>query len=389
MGRAVTRRLTRGRILLTVVVILAFVALVVLNLGPTRTDDPLDPDSPGPSGSRALSAVLQEHDVRVDVVRTIDDLEDADVDAETTVVVSATGMLSPGHAERVPGLSRGAARLVLLEASPMVLERADVPVTVGPGTTGGSFAADCTGAQSLVGGVVRPDDEVEAPSLLYSPTRGTPAGHCFGADPSDAGGSALVVVPERAQQPETVLLAATTTLSNRHITDADHAGLGVRLLGASDRLVWYSPSLADLAADEEHVAPPRWLAPALTLLGLVVVFMAVQQGRRLGPLTPEKLPVVVRSVETTRSRAALYRRAGDRARAARVLRAATDARVRGRLGLTERDHPQSVVAAAASATGLSPEDVHDRLFGPSPGTDATLIQLAHRLTALEEGVRTP
>ncbi|WP_435199795.1 DUF4350 domain-containing protein [Janibacter sp. GS2] len=383
-----TRRLTRGRVLLTVVVLLAFAALVVLTLGATRTDRPLDPDSPGPSGARALSAVLQEHDVQVEVVRTIDGLEDADVDAETTVVVSATEMLSPGHAERVPALSRGAARLVLLEASPLVLERADVPVTVGPGT-GGSIPADCTGAPSLAAGIVRHGDEVEAPSLLYSPARGTRVGRCFDADDSGAEGSALVVVPEHARQPETVLLAATTTLSNRDITDADHAGLGVRLLGASDRLVWYSPSLADLAADEEHVAPPRWLVPAMTLLGMVIVLVAVQQGRRLGPLTPEKLPVVVHSVETTRSRAALYRRAGDRARAARVLRAATDARVRARLGLSERGHPQSVVAAAASASGLSPGDVHDRLFGPPPGTDATLIQLAHRLTALEEGVRTP
>lgn len=383
------RRITRGRVLLTLVVLLAFVGLVLLTLRPAPTDEPLDPDSPGPSGTRALAEVLRDRGVDVDVVQTIGALEAAQVDDDTTVVVSAGELLSPSHAERVPGLSRAGARLVLLDASAMVLERSGVPATVAPGVANGTFAADCTGAGTLTEDIARPDDELVAPALLYSPTDGTAAARCFGVDAADTEGSALVVVPEDAQRPETTLVSAGTTLSNGSITDADHAGLGVRVLGGSGRVVWYAPSLSDLAADEEHVAPPRWLVPGLTLLGLVVVLVAVQQGRRLGPLTPETLPVVVHSVETTRSRAALYRRAGDRDRAARVLRTATDTRLRTRLALTGRDHPHRVVTVAAAESGLPPEDVHDRLFGPPPSSDADLVQLAHRLTALEEGIRTP
>lgn len=382
-----TRRVSRGRVLLALAVLLAFVALVVLTARPGETDESLDPQSAGPSGSRALAEVLRDDGVEVEVVTTVEGLEEADVDGGTTVVVSATERLSPAHAERVPSLSSGAARLVLLQGSPLTVERAGIPVTVTPGVSNGSVAADCSDAGTLTDGIVRPDDEVEAPSVLYSGEDDARTGQCFGVDGTDGG--ALAVVPRTAQRPETVLLAASSTLTNREITDADHAGLGVRLLGASDRVVWYAPSLSDLAADEEHVAPPQWLTPALTLLGVVVVLLAVQQGRRLGPLTPETLPVVVHSVETTRSRAALYRRAGDRERAARVLRTAAEARVRSRLGLTAQEDPQHVVTTAAAEAGLPPEDVHDRLFGPPPTTDDALLGLARRLTALEEGVRTP
>lgn len=375
--------------LITLGVALAFVGLVVLTVRPTQTNDPLDPDSAGPSGSRALAEVLRDRGVEVDVVQTIDELEAARVDGDTTVVVTAGRMLSPGHAERVPDLTRDSARLVLLDASPVVIESSGVPVDIAPGVTHGTYPADCTGTDTLTEGFVRPDDELSAPSALYSPTDTTGTAGCFGVDTSETEGSALVVLPAEDRRPETALVAAGSTLSNDSITDADHAGLGVRLLGASDRVVWYSPSLSDLAADEEHVAPPRWVVPGLTLLGIVVVLVAVQQGRRLGPLTPEALPVVVHSVETTRSRAALYRKAGDRDRAARVLRAATDTRLRARLGLTTRDHPQRVVTVTAAESGLPPEDVHHRLYGPPPTTDAELVQLAHRLTDLEEGTRTP
>ena len=54
------------------------------------------------------------------------------------------------------------------------------------------------------------------------------------------------------------------------------------------------------------------------LLGGAVLVLALVRGRRLGALVPADLPVVVRAVETTQSRAALYRRSADRGRAARL-----------------------------------------------------------------------
>ena len=55
--------------------------------------------------------------------------------------------------------------------------------------------------------------------------------------------------------------------------------------------------------------------------------------RRLGRLVREPLPVVVRAVETTERRGRLYRRAGDRARAAAVLRLAPADRLARRLAV--------------------------------------------------------
>ncbi len=65
------------------------------------------------------------------------------------------------------------------------------------------------------------------------------------------------------------------------------------------------------------------------------------RGRRLGPLATEPLPVVVKAIETTRSRGRLYRKSGDRAHAADALRSATRARAatRLRLGAVDASRP--------------------------------------------------
>ncbi|MGL5862866.1 MAG: DUF4350 domain-containing protein, partial [Phycicoccus sp.] len=173
-----------------------------------------------------------------------------------------------------------------------------------------------------------------------------------------------------------------------------HAGLGVRALGSGDRLVWYQPGAGDLTApgpggETGELRPiwPVWTTPAVVLVGVVVVLLAVVRGRRLGRLVREPLPVVVRAVETTESRGRLYRRSGDRARAAEVLRAATRERLARRLALPRGVPFPAVVTAVAGSTGRSTDEVATVLGGPPPGDDAALVQLARQLTDLEERVR--
>ena len=182
------------------------------------------------------------------------------------------------------------------------------------------------------------------------------------------------------------------------ITDDSHAGTAVRALGSTPRLVWYQPSTGDLAApglDGEGAAGdlsvwPTWTGPAIVLLGVAVVLLALARGRRLGRLVREPLPVVVRAIETTESRGRLYRRAGDRGRAAAVLRAGTHDRLVQRLAVG-----RGASAGRASCTpcrpppGARPPRSLTSCSGRAPPDDPALIHLAQQLTDLEERVRHP
>jgi hypothetical protein len=122
----------------------------------------------------------------------------------------------------------------------------------------------------------------------------------------------------------------------------------------------------------------------LVALWLVVVaaLAIVWRGRRFGPLVPEPLPVVVRSAETARGRASLYRESGARDRAATVLRAEAVRRLALRLGLSASAPASEVVAAAAARSGPDAVAVRDLLAGPPPADDLALARLAEALDAL-------
>ena len=169
----------------------------------------------------------------------------------------------------------------------------------------------------------------------------------------------------------------------------------MRALGSTPRLVWYQPGRGDLTApgvgETRAVADvwPVWTAPAMALIGVAVVLLALARGRRLGRLVREPLPVVVRAVETTESRGRLYRKAGDRDRAAAVLRAGTRDRLARRLAVAPGAAPVALVHAVASTTGRPVEEVGMTLFGPPPADDPSLIRLAQQLTDLEERAHHP
>jgi hypothetical protein len=122
---------------------------------------------------------------------------------------------------------------------------------------------------------------------------------------------------------------------------------------------------------------------------LLVVLLVVMlwRGRRLGRLASEPLPVVVRSVETTLGRAALYRRARARGRAAQVLRAASGRRIAVACGLPRTAPPSLVASLAAQRTGRPVEDVDAALTGSAPATDLELVTLARALDSLESALR--
>jgi len=368
------RRRVSGSTLLVIGGLVAAVltAVVLAGQGADRYAD-LDPDNADPNGAQALAQVLADQGVDVDVVRSADDLDDTGVDADTTVVVTSTELLGQSTTDRL--VERAApGRLVVVDAGPGTTEAFGLPTLPMGVEVGDAVEADCT------------DPTYADLSIAVDFGFAYPVdGGCFTTDDG-----ALLAEP----RPGLVLLGAGEALSNDQVLRADNAAVGLRLLGRTDRLVWYVPSLDDLVADDGvslATLLPRWLRPALWLLAIATIALLVWRSRRLGALAVEPLPVTVKAIETTRSRGRLYRKAGDRAHAASVLRAAARVRAAERLRLGSHPDPDTLVRDIARHTGR-PDTEIDALLGPRaapPATDHDLITLADQLAELDREVRRP
>ena len=392
------------RVTAYVVVVLLGVALLVLfALSARRPTAPLDPDGAGRAGGMALAEVLRDQGVDVEVVRSIGALEATAPDRSTTVLLADRANLGPGATRRLADASSTAGRLVLVGVTSEQLRLMGLPLGSFPGSAEG-LVARCSSE------VARDADVVSVLDTRYLLDEGSPlsaaATHCFDLPepdsttgepaPDGAYGSGLLELPSTTDRPETVVVGVGPSWTNELVAQDSNAGVALRSLGATPRLLWYQPGEGDLTAPgplggAEGSEPlwPRWTGSAVTVVGLAVVLLALSRGRRLGRLVREPLPVVVRAIETTESRGRLYRRAGDRGRAAQVLRAGTAARLSRRLAVPPGAAPTTLVHAVSTTAGREPADVGVILFGPTPHDDASLIHLAQQLTDLEERTHRP
>lgn len=348
-------------------VLAVLVALVGWASG-RQSATPLDPDNASPTGARAVAQVLADEGIEVDVVRSADQLEATDVTG-ALVVVTATDQLGQGTTQRLldhvpPG------QLVVVDPPEEVVEVLGGPSPVAVPHRD-PVPAQCEDPR--FSGL-----DLEVPwAYDFSSTQG-----CFGGQ----AGHALAVDAQGL-----TFFGAGRALSNDLVLDGDNAAVALRLLGQRDRLVWYVPTIADLAAGDGvglRQFLPAWTNQALVLLLLTVLAVMWWLGRRLGPLVVEPLPVVVRSLETTESRGRLYRRAADRGHAAAALRSGSRARLARSLALPHTD-TAGLVAAAADAAGRRTDDVRALLGDDAspPTIDHDLITLAHALADLESEVR--
>lgn len=387
----------RRRAVWGLVVAVGVSALVAMALATTAPDQVLDPDDAGPMGGKALVEVLRDHGVAVEVVRSAHALADAAPGSGTTVVVGNPAYLGSDTTELLREVTSGADRLVLVAPTAEQLASLDLPLTSTGAGTETTVTAGCRTT------VARADDTAALVDTRFVPVQrggGPAATLCFalpnprGGDdpaPGDFGfGAGLAVVPAGASHPEVVAVGIGSAFTNRRVGEESHAGLAVRAMGHSPRLVWYQPGIADVASESGTGGPspwPDWLAPGAVMLGTAVLVLAFVRGRRMGSLATEPLPVVVRAVETTESRGRIYRRARDRGRAAAVLRLGSTERLARRLALSPHA-VDAVQAAAAAASGMPPAQVAALLTGPPPTTDVELHTLANALADLEERVRT-
>jgi hypothetical protein len=385
--------MSRGSTRATLLVILAVVAvaalLAALTAGGVTRGGSLDPDSPRPTGARAVARVLAHQGVGVEVVRDAAAFDAAALDARTTLLVTGTDALGRTGARRVAARSAEAGATVLAAPGPLVLRALGDPVQPVEVAVGGEVAAGPGCRQPAVAGLTVEVDQ----ALGYRPVAGDPEragavpGGCF-TGPGDT--SLLVAVPAGGPGPpgDTDLLGADELLSNDAVTSADNAAAALRLLGRQPRLVWYVPDPADVRAGDGDVLTnqlPTALFPGLGLLTAALVALLLWRGRRLGPLVVEPLPVVVRAIESTHGRGRLYRRVRDRPHAATLLRAGTVRRLREVLRLPPGDLAP-LLTSVASLTGRSAGELNALLVTRPVHSDADLTRLAHDLAVLEKEI---
>ncbi|WGX98013.1 DUF4350 domain-containing protein [Nocardioides sp. L-11A] len=367
---------TRMRAAIVVAVVLALAAAVWSTRGTEQYPGAADPRNPGPDGAQAVARVLADQGVEVTIARSADAFEEAAVDGGTTVVVSGTEQLAPSTLARLREHAAAAGRVVLVEPRHALLQEIEpglgsLPV---PADDDAAVAARCADG---VAGVALDGLTIEADRATSYAGDG-----CF---PDDVG--ALV-----REVDGLVLFGAGQALTNDQVTRADNAAVALRLLGHDPRLVWYVPDAADAVGDDAVTIGsllPDWIGPGLWVLVLAGSALLLWRFRRLGPLSTEPLPVVVRAVETARSRGRMYRRSGDRAHAARALRRAACADLAGRLRL-DRGAPPPVVAEAVARQLDAPVESIAVLLDDDrtpPATDQDLVRFAQDLAQLRREVR--
>ena len=376
-----TRRRRLTPLIVFVLLIASAMAVTLLTRGPRRNTDDLDPANPGFSGAQALAHVLSNHGVRVTVVRSQRELLSQVVDGATTVAITGTSSLSGRTAHAALIHAASAASLVLLDPDP--------EVTKGMGLPAGSHLADLTDvAAGCRGTDVGAGFRLAHADRAYTPTA-SGSGATTRFHDKSSGGGALVSLPATAGGPPVILIGDESLIDNGLILDSDNAAIALHLFGHTDRLVWYVPAAADIAATDSNSRSitPSWFQPGLALGTSAVVFLCLWRGRRLGRLVTEPLPVIVRAVETTESRGRMYRKSHDRSRALAVLQQATRRHLASYLGLSATAAVSSLAAASAAVSGRDYQDVLHLLESPAAHDDRSLLELANTLLALEKEVR--
>jgi hypothetical protein len=367
---------TRGPLVVVLAILLAAVALAALG-GGSRAGL-LDPRAVDPSGSRAVAEVLRDQGVDVALVTTSAGVRDVARTGDT-VLVAFPDVLRPEQA-----------RTVRNTGADLVVVGAHLPEAFAPGVEVAGDTApegrlpECELAAAERAGTADMGGIAYEIPLMVS--AGSRVDGCY----TQEGLPSLLQVQRPGQT--VTLIGSPAALTNDRFDDLGNASLALSLLGENSRLLWYLPSLADVAAEDEqsfYSLVPDGVWWGLAQAVVAVLLLMFWRARRLGPVVAEQLPVVVRAAETVEGRARLYRRAGARDKAADSLRAGALRRLVPLLGLPRQARPAEVVDAVAARTRRTPAELAALLYGAAPADDAALVRLANDLDALDREIRRP
>ncbi|MGW4528197.1 DUF4350 domain-containing protein [Amycolatopsis sp. NPDC004378] len=367
------RRIWRGARLPLAIVALIFVAGALLLLGRgEQTYGALEPGSYEPSGAHALAKLLEDQGVDVRTAHTMDEADDA-ITEDATLLVTQPDLVP---AKRLDALRQHAADVVLVTPGSATLHDS-LPLVHPAGQSDiGTLSPQCTVAAAVAAG------DVSLGGVGYAAPG---ARSCY---PGEDGGGTLLQLADAGGT--TTLLGSSAPLTNSRLADQGNAALGLHLLGAHPKLVWYLPSTSDPGLDDTRksifaLIPDGWYYGAAQAF-IAVALLALWRARRLGPVVTEPLPIVVRAAETAEGRARLYRRAKAAGHAGETLREAARARLRTALGLPRDADPAALVNSVSARTGRPANEVGAVLYGPPVADDPALVRLAGELDEVEREV---
>jgi hypothetical protein len=362
------------------VVGLIVAAIVLAASGAESNTNPLSATSPAPGGAKALIEVLRGQGIAVTATSSLAETEKARTDREnaTLVIYDPDAILTSGQLTTAAGLTD----TVVLIAPDFESLQAETPEIAQASTVNGEATADCDIRAVSNARTVTIDGQ--GYRVVKTANGAGDAVTCLGS------GDGIYSLIQISHGTRTItVLGTTAALSNEHIAERGNAALALTLLGEKPELIWYIPTLADVAAvgprPISELSPP-WVIPVMSLLVLTAIAAAVWRGRRFGPLVVENLPVVVRSSETMEGRARLYATASARLRAIDSLRIGAIARIARDCGLARTATVDEIATAASDATGILASEVTRILVSATPSTDSALVSLSDDLRDLESAV---
>ncbi len=337
---------------LAAIIALAGLGVALSSPSPGRA---LDPTSAAPAGSHALSVLLADRGTTSTPISSVA----AAVNAAptSTVLITSPDDFSTDQLHRLVASGH---RLVAIEPGPRSLAALD-PARSSGFADAGPVEPGCDWAGAHATGVV---DYPNGVSTYSGP------GGCY---------AGTVVVT-----PKLVIIGTPDALMNRHLGNGHLAALAINALsddGTVSDVAWLLPGddAAGPGAPTVWSIFPPWVGRAVWTLLVLGLLLAIWQGRRLGPVVREPLPVIVPAAEVVEGHGRLYRRAQAREQAAAALRSGTVSRLarRGRL-------PRSASAAEVAAMVPGGAALFD---GQVPADDQALVQLARDLDDLEQRSR--
>jgi hypothetical protein len=372
VGPTVAQRWRSARwVVLALVVIVGVAALSAVLTAP-RPGGLMDPTSTSPDGARALVTLLRDHGVDVVEANDVAAVERAARPDTLLVVVQTSYLVDDDVLQRladVPG-----DRLVVNPIS-RTRDALAPRIQLDEGVPFGGTEPDCDLREATRAGEVY----LGVSDAYQAADDDVPVTRCYDG--------ALVRYFDEGR--DVTVVGAAEFMTNAGLLDEGNAALAMNLAGTNARMIWYAPQQTEGESDggatiydllPDHVT---WIVLQLIL---AVTLLAVWKSRRIGPLVAEQLPVVVRASETVEGRGRLYRSTRARDRAAEALRTAALQRMVPRLGLGYNAPPPAVAQALAERCGMPSQVVAHTLFGPPPGSDDELVNLAHTLDNLERQV---
>jgi hypothetical protein len=348
----------------------AGVLLVALVAGrPAEEGNPLDPDSPGPLGTKGLVEVLRGLGARVTV-----SADPPRAGAATALLLSDD--LSPRRREDLLAWVRRGGTLVVADPGSAVTAARPVGTTR-IGVLDAQLERRCDVA------ALRDVARVSAPGgQVFAVPRGGGVRGCF----PRGEGAWLLVQPLGAGN--VVRLGGASALVNQELGEADNALLVAGLLAPSDATaVWVlrpplpgggSAGLGDLVAPRVRLA--------LWQLAVAFVVLALWRARRLGRPVAEPQPVQLPGSELVVAVGNLLQRARGRGQAAGLLADDLRRTLAQRLGLPPSAPADQVADAAAERTGVPRQRVLRAVTPATPRDEAELVALAQAVDAVRREV---